>query len=1399
LYASLRAIRQSDTIMRITPLFIIPLAFSLVSSAFGQAAADPFGVLRKPIPDKLVVLTFDDGVASHATVVAPILKQHGFGGSFYIADFDSFSTRKDWYLTWEQIRAMSNDGFDMGNHTQGHAGGASIGPFLGMEYEFAVNNVPKPTTLAWPVFVNNTATYPDLIANHYTFGRGGHDRVYVPTADDPFDIPCVYSATNNYDAFVSAAKQAVNGRVTVFIWHGVPEGEHAAVGTDPVLFAAEMQYLKDNNYKAVSLRDLDEYVDSAKAASLLPHAALSPDITIADTSTINTSNTFTSTNVTCNVTVAGSVKTFSGTGSGWVAVTGAIGGSASLVQTAPYVLELRPNSGSNTLGGVSVTGSVLRATAKGLASAPLTLTNSTLQLEDPLNASENFPSPVTLVGANTVQAQDNHRGALTGKMTGSGSVTYSGYFPVSRISSDSDYSGATRLAQDAWHLSNADESQGLDDCNFAIGGSKPFGAGGVLTIAGTGGTRLGITYGLSGTQVVPNNVVLETPLALSYNNSTTGIDLAGTISGPGSLVKVFAAGDTGSTLLLRGNNSYSGGTRFFSGNLNFYQANAFGSGTVTLGGKINTSHALCLRNQAALTVANAFELAGITDVTINGNSAIFAGVRGTTYNNPAAQTELNTALGDLTLSGPISGTGGLLKSGANKLTLSGTNTYGGPTKVAAGMLSCTSAAALGGGALDITGGAVLDLNFTGTRTVASLTFNAGVPPAAGTYGSLASAATNKSANFTGNGTITVLPGTSTALALTGGATPSALGAPLTFTATVTGNAPTGNVTFYAKATQIGSPAVYSGAVVIGTSALNGSYQAGLTVTNLLTGLYDITASYAGDANNRPGTSVTAVSIKVGSPLVPKDFLSFDFPGLGGATISGTNISLTVPYTTVVTALAPTYTVSAGAGAAPASGSIRDFSIPQTYTVTGQDGATKVYTVTVTKTPASSAKDILMMTFPGSLAATISGTNIGVNVPAATNVTALAPTFTLSTFAACNPVSGSSRDFTLPQTYVVTAQNGTTQPYTVTVTKSGTPAVFTWNTAVAGNWSDAAKWTNNLATGTAPNSSGQADAVLNFNVAGNYTTTNDLSAGFLLNQLNFGTGVTVGGNRLSFTSNTATGTLPGINQNSGSDVTINAAINLASNMTVGGSGDGKVTLSGVITGTGSLIKGGSGTLQINDLPNTHNGGTIIKSGKLYLFVTNQGLGTGPLTVNDGAFLSLEHVNGSNPLVLYGCTIDADNGFGDSWSGTITLNGTPQVAAYANFDITANMSGPGGFTQIGSMGGFGRVNSGLLNLSGTNTYAGPTTVFQGTMAIKKAVSLYNADTTKWTAANISVYNAMVLRLNVGGTGEFSGAQIGTLLENLTTGVNNNGLMAGSNFVIDTSNASGTVVIPNIMELC
>ena len=90
-------------------------AFALSPLVCAQSAAtpDPGGILRKPIPDKLIVLTFDDGCASGYTVVAPILKPLGFNASFYVCDFDSFKTRKDWYMTWRQMNELDRSGFEI--------------------------------------------------------------------------------------------------------------------------------------------------------------------------------------------------------------------------------------------------------------------------------------------------------------------------------------------------------------------------------------------------------------------------------------------------------------------------------------------------------------------------------------------------------------------------------------------------------------------------------------------------------------------------------------------------------------------------------------------------------------------------------------------------------------------------------------------------------------------------------------------------------------------------------------------------------------------------------------------------------------------------------------------------------------------------------------------------------------------------------------------------------------------------------------------------------------------------------------------------------------------------------------------------------------------------------------
>ncbi len=58
--------------------------------------------------------------------------------------------------------------------------------------------------------------------------------------------------------------------------------------------------------------------------------------------------------------------------------------------------------------------------------------------------------------------------------------------------------------------------------------------------------------------------------------------------------------------------------------------------------------------------------------------------------------------------------------------------------------------------------------------------------------------------------------------------------------------------------------------------------------------------------------------------------------------------------------------------------------------------------------------------------------IAVTVPFGTNVTALAPAIT-HTGASINPASGVANNFTTPKTYTVTAADGSTQAYTVTVT------------------------------------------------------------------------------------------------------------------------------------------------------------------------------------------------------------------------------------------------------------------------------------------------------------------------------------------------------------------------------
>jgi autotransporter-associated beta strand protein len=397
---------------------------------------------------------------------------------------------------------------------------------------------------------------------------------------------------------------------------------------------------------------------------------------------------------------------------------------------------------------------------------------------------------------------------------------------------------------------------------------------------------------------------------------------------------------------------------------------------------------------------------------------------------------------------------------------------------------------------------------------------------------------------------------------------------------------------------------------------------------------------------------------------------------------------------------------------------------ETITLTATSAGGKTGTSSAITFNASSAKDILTFDFPVHGAAVISGTNITKTLPSGSSVTNLAPTYTVTGGATGDPVSGTARNFTTPQTYTITALDNSTKVYTVTVTVAPTPTTFTWASATTGVWSNAARWTNNVGDGTAPVATGAANYTLNFTPTGTYTATHDRNNGFLLNQANFsGTPTVDGTNALTFTNNGAT--LPAIHHNSNNNTTLSTPIVLNANTTVGGTATGNATftLNGAISGSGTLIKENTAILTLNSA-STYSGGTTVNAGTLRLGGTNNTLmGSGPVTLNAGTTLNLNGNNNlTNAFAINGATVTNGNSFSANLNGPVTLTGSNifDLATTGNMSIGGAISGSGGLTRRGT-------SSGTLNITGANSFTGPVAVQAGSITVTSLNSVIGGTAT------------------------------------------------------------------------
>jgi peptidoglycan/xylan/chitin deacetylase (PgdA/CDA1 family) len=254
------------------PLF--PLALLALIAASPLSAA-------LPIPDKLVVLTFDDSSASHHAVARPVLKRYGFGATFFITEGFTFATNKRDYLTWDQIADLHRDGFEIGNHTRDHLSitAKNVGRLAEQLEVIAAHcrehDIPTPVSFAWPGNKFDVAALPVLAQAGIRFARrGGEPEVpyavgggvaFEPGADHLLLVPTTGDArpTWTLENLKKAVAQARGGRIAVLQFHGVPDGEHPWVNTPREQFEAYMAWLHAEGYTVIALRDLARYVDES--------------------------------------------------------------------------------------------------------------------------------------------------------------------------------------------------------------------------------------------------------------------------------------------------------------------------------------------------------------------------------------------------------------------------------------------------------------------------------------------------------------------------------------------------------------------------------------------------------------------------------------------------------------------------------------------------------------------------------------------------------------------------------------------------------------------------------------------------------------------------------------------------------------------------------------------------------------------------------------------------------------------------------------------------------------------------------------------------------------------------------------------------------------------------------
>ena len=296
------------------------------------------------------------------------------------------------------------------------------------------------------------------------------------------------------------------------------------------------------------------------------------------------------------------------------------------------------------------------------------------------DASNPVTGSVTLTNSNAadgsirLDAAGTYKGSTTLTTTGDGALTVT-------IRDDASFGTA-----DAGTSIGSGVTVALDGVTAQLTVAEPF------TLAG--GTIFNAVENNAGGNTISGTVTVTADSTIDAAANTT-LTISGAVSGDDAITIGGTAGRTG-VVKLTGTNAYEGTITVSLGTLQLADDDALGSSAIVV-------------NNATLDVDNS-----VTIKRLSGTGAVdIASGKTLTFGDTT----------DTTISGVISGAGGLTKQGSSTVTLSGSNTYTGTTTINAGEITLGGSDAIkAGNSVAISGGT---LNLNGKNPNLAVTMTSG--------------------------------------------------------------------------------------------------------------------------------------------------------------------------------------------------------------------------------------------------------------------------------------------------------------------------------------------------------------------------------------------------------------------------------------------------------------------------------------------------------------------------------------------------------------------------------------------------------------------------------------------------------------------------------------------------